>query len=50
MNPDIPRQAGGDVARPKYKDIADQLREELRKRKVAAGEPEPTITPILYYA
>jgi arylsulfatase A-like enzyme len=38
------------VGRPEYKDIADQLREELRKRIIAAGEPEPTITLILYYA
>jgi hypothetical protein len=38
------------VGRPEYKEIADQLREELRKRIVAAGEPEATITPIQYYA
>jgi arylsulfatase A-like enzyme len=38
------------VGRPEYKDVANQLREELRKRIVAAGEPEPTITPIHYYA
>ncbi|MEO6982598.1 MAG: sulfatase-like hydrolase/transferase [Edaphobacter sp.] len=38
------------VGRPEYKKIADELREELRKRIVAAGEPEATITPILYYA
>ena len=38
------------VGRPEYKDIADQLREELQKRIVAAGEPETTITPISYYA
>jgi arylsulfatase A-like enzyme len=38
------------VGRPEYKDIADQLREELRKRIVAAGEAEATITPIHYYA
>jgi arylsulfatase A-like enzyme len=37
------------VGRPEYKDIADQLREELGKRIVAAGEPEATITPIHYY-
>jgi arylsulfatase A-like enzyme len=38
------------VGRPEYKDIADQLREELRKRIVAAGEAEATIAPIHYYA
>jgi arylsulfatase A-like enzyme len=38
------------VGRPEYKDIADQLREELGKRIVAAGEPEATITPVYFYA
>lgn len=38
------------VGRPEYKDTANQLREELRKRIVAAGEAEPAITPIYYYA
>lgn len=38
------------VGRPEYSHIADQLREELQKRIVAAGEPETTITPIHYYA
>ena len=38
------------VGRPEYKDIADQLREELKKRIVAAGEAEATIAPIHYYA
>jgi len=38
------------VGRPQYKAIADKLREELRRRIVAAGEPEATITPIEYYA
>lgn len=38
------------VGRPEYKQIADQLREELQKRIVAAGEPETIITPIHYYA
>ena len=38
------------VGRPEYKDVADRLREELRKRIAAAGEPEATITPIHYYA
>ena len=38
------------VGRPEYKQIADQLREELQRRIVAAGEPEATIEPIHYYA
>ncbi len=38
------------VGRPEYKEIADQLRKELQKRIVAAGEPETTITPIYFYA
>jgi arylsulfatase A-like enzyme len=38
------------VGRQEYKHIADQLREELERRIVAAGEPETTITPIPYYA
>jgi arylsulfatase A-like enzyme len=37
------------VGRPEYKDVADRLREELRKRIAAAGEPEATITQIDYY-
>ena len=38
------------VGRPEYKDIADQLREELQKQIVAAGEPEAVIAPVYYYA
>jgi arylsulfatase A-like enzyme len=45
-----PAEALNLVGRPEYKDIADQLREELRARIVAAGEPEATITPIYFYA
>jgi hypothetical protein len=45
-----PAEALNLVGRPEYKDIADQLREELRTRIVAAGEPEATITPIYFYA
>jgi arylsulfatase A-like enzyme len=45
-----PAQMVNLVGRAEYKGIADQLREELRKRIVAAGEPEATITPIHYYA
>jgi arylsulfatase A-like enzyme len=45
-----PAQTLNLIGRPEYKDIADQLREELRKRIVAAGEPEAAIAPISYYA
>ena len=45
-----PAQTLNLIGRPEYKDIADQLREELRKRIIAAGEPEAAITPISYYA
>lgn len=38
------------VGRSEYKEIADQLREELQKRIAAAGEPKTTIRPIRYYA
>ena len=38
------------VGRTEYKHIADQLRGELQKRIVAAGEPETIIAPIHYYA
>ena len=38
------------VGRAEYKQVADQLRDELQKRIVAAGEPEAVITPIHYYA
>jgi len=38
------------VGRAEYKQVADQLRGELQKRIVAAGEPEAIIKPIHYYA
>lgn len=38
------------VGRPEYRHVADQLRAELMKRIVEAGEPEATIMPIHYYA
>ena len=38
------------VGRPEYREIADQLRQELISRIKSAGEPETTITPIHYYA
>lgn len=38
------------VGRPEYKEVADQLRAELERRIVAAGEPATTIAPIYYYA
>jgi hypothetical protein len=38
------------VGRPEYREIADELRAELQKRIVAAGEPEAAITPVRYYA
>lgn len=38
------------VGRPEYRHIANQLRDELQKRIVAAGEPATTILPIHYYA
>jgi DNA helicase IV len=34
------------VGRPKYKQVADRLREKLRKRIIAASDPEITVTPI----
>lgn len=45
-----PAQMVNLVGRPEYRHIADQLRDELQKRIVAAGEPAVTITPIHYYA
>lgn len=45
-----PSQTLNLIGRPQYKDIADELRAELQKRIVAAGEPEATITPIHTYA
>ena len=38
------------IGRPEYREIADQLRQELISRITAAGETEATITPIHYYA
>lgn len=38
------------VGRSEYKDVAAQLRAELERRIVAAGEPETTIIPVHYYA
>lgn len=38
------------VGRPEYAHICDQLRNELKQRIVANGEPEPTITPMHFYA
>ena len=38
------------IGRPEYREIADQLRQELISRITAAGEPEAMITPIHYYA
>ncbi|MDE3199487.1 MAG: sulfatase-like hydrolase/transferase [Acidobacteriota bacterium] len=45
-----PAQMVNLVGRPEYRQVADELRAELKKRIVAAGEPEPEITPIHYYA
>jgi arylsulfatase A-like enzyme len=45
-----PAQMVNLIGRLEYKHIADQLREELQRRIVAAGEPEATITPVDYYA
>lgn len=38
------------VGRSEFKEVADQLRAELEKRIVAAGELKTSITPIDYYA
>jgi arylsulfatase A-like enzyme len=38
------------VGREKYRAVCSQLREELKRRIVANGEPEPTITAVLQYA
>lgn len=38
------------VGREEYREVADQLRGELQRRIVAAGEPATTIIPIHYYA
>ncbi len=45
-----PAQTLNLIGRPEYKDVADQLRAELRKRIVAAGEPDAVITPVTVYA
>ena len=45
-----PAQTLNLIGRPEYKEIADQLRAELRKRIVAAGEPQATITAVTVYA
>ena len=44
-----PAQTLNLIGRPEYKEIADELRAELEKRIVAAGERAVTITPIDYY-
>ncbi|HEX5283572.1 MAG TPA: sulfatase-like hydrolase/transferase [Bryocella sp.] len=38
------------VGREMYRDICDELRDRLKQMIVAHGEPEPTITPHLFYA
>ncbi|WP_229668790.1 sulfatase-like hydrolase/transferase [Edaphobacter acidisoli] len=47
---DDPNESLNLVGRPEYREIADQLRQELASRIVAAGEAETTIEPIHYYA
>lgn len=37
------------VGRPEYKTVADELREELKRRIIANGEPEPTLKVQHYY-
>jgi hypothetical protein len=37
------------IGRPEYEEIANYLREELKKRIVANGEPEPTIKAVHYF-
>ena len=44
-----PNQTVNLIGRPEYKDVLDQLRAELRKRMMAAGEPEPTISAVNFY-
>jgi arylsulfatase A-like enzyme len=44
-----PNQTVNLVGHPEYKDVAAELRGELRKRIVSAGEPEPTIMPVNFY-
>ena len=38
------------IARPEYKEISRQLRNELQRRLVAAGEPAAEIVPAKFYA
>lgn len=38
------------VGRPEYASVAAELRLELQKRIIAAGEPAATITPVHFYA
>jgi arylsulfatase A-like enzyme len=45
-----PAQMVNLVGRTEYKEVADNLREELKRRIVAAGESEAMIAPIHYYA
>ncbi len=44
-----PAQAVNLVGRPEYREVADQLREEVQKRMIAIGEPDTTITPIRFF-
>jgi arylsulfatase A-like enzyme len=44
-----PQQSVNLVGHPEYKEVADALREELRKRMIAAGEPEAEIQPVNYF-
>jgi len=37
------------IGRPEYKEVAGRLRDELKRRMVAAGEPEPNIAEQRYY-
>ena len=38
------------VGREGYREISTELREELKRRIVENGEPEPVIDPVLFYA
>jgi len=37
------------IGRPEFKEIANELREELKQRIVANGEPEPIIRPLHFF-
>lgn len=37
------------IGRPQYKEVIDRLREELKQRIIANGEPAPKIKAINYY-